>query len=145
MKSINPYLNFAGNTEEAFNFYKKIFGGDFPGGVYRFKDTPEAKKLNSADKEKVMHVALPMGPSNMIMATDALESMGQKLTYGNNFYISIEAENKEEADSLFKGLSEGAKIEMDLQDAFWGAYFGMLTDKFGVQWMINYSYPQQNQ
>lgn len=145
MKSINPYLNFAGNTEEAFNFYKKIFGGDFPGGVYRFKDTPEAEKLNSVDKEKVMHVALPMGPSNMIMATDALESMGQKLTYGNNFYISIEAENKEEADSLFNGLSEGAKIEMDMQDAFWGAYFGMLTDKFGVQWMINYSYPQQNQ
>lgn len=145
MKSINPYLNFAGNTEEAFNFYKKVFGGDFPGGIYRFKDTPEAEKLNSDDKEKVMHVALPMGPSNMIMATDALESMGQKLTYGNNFYISIEAESKEEADKLFKGLSEGAKIEMDMQDAFWGAYFGMLTDKFGVQWMINYSSPQQKQ
>lgn len=145
MKSINPYLNFAGNTEEAFNFYKKVFGGEFPGGIYRFKDTPEAEKLNDTDKEKVMHVALPMGTSNMIMATDALESMGQKLTYGNNFYISIDAENKEEADKLFKGLSDGAKIEMEMQDAFWGAYFGMLTDKFGVQWMINYASPQQNQ
>ncbi len=145
MKSINPYLNFAGNTEEAFNFYKKVFGGEFPGGIYRFKDTPEAEKLNDTDKEKVMHVALPMGTSNMIMATDALESMGQKLTNGNNFYISIDAENKEEADKLFKGLSDGAKIEMEMQDAFWGAYFGMLTDKFGVQWMINYASPQQNQ
>lgn len=144
MKSINPYLNFAGNTEEAFNFYKKVFGGDFLGGVYRFKDTPEAEKLNDTDKEKVMHIALPMGNGNMIMATDALESMGQKLSFGNNFYISVDAESKEEADKLFDGLSDGAKIEVPMRDEFWGAYFGMLTDKFGVQWMINYAYPQQN-
>jgi PhnB protein len=144
MKSINPYLNFSGNTEEAFNFYKKVFGGDFLGGVYRFKDTPEAEKLNNTDKEKVMHIALPMGNGNMIMATDALKSMGQKLTFGNNFYISIDAESKEEADKLFEGLSEDAVIEVPMRDEFWGAYFGMLTDKFGVQWMISYAYPQQN-
>jgi PhnB protein len=144
MKSINPYLNFAGNTEEAFNFYKKVFGGDFLGGVFRFKDTPEAEKMNDADKEKIMHVALPMGNSNMIMATDALESMGFKLTFGNNFYISIEAENKDEADKIFKGLSEGAKIDMAMADQFWGAYFGSLKDKFSVNWMISYTYPKQN-
>lgn len=139
MKSINPYLNFPGNTEEAFNFYKKVFGGEFLGGVYRFKDTPDADKLSDSDKEKVMHVGLKMGESNFLMATDALESMGFKVTFGNNFYISIEAESKEEADKLFKGLSEGGKIEMPMADQFWGDYFGSLVDKFGVRWMINYS------
>lgn len=139
MKSINPYLNFPGNTEEAFNFYKKVFGGEFLGGVYRFKDTPDADKLSDSDKEKVMHVGLKMGESNFLMATDALESMGFKVTFGNNFYISIEAESKEEADKLFKGLSEGGKIEMPMADQFWGDYFGSLADKFGVRWMINYS------
>lgn len=143
MKSINPYLNFPGNTEEAFNFYKKVFGGDFVGGIYRFKDTPDAKKLSAADQEKVMHVGLQMGEGNYLMATDALESMGFKVTFGNNFYISIEAESKEEADKLFKGLSEGGKADMPMKDEFWGAYFGMLTDKFGVKWMINYTYPQK--
>ena len=142
MKSINPYLNFPGNTEEAFNFYKKVFGGDFVGGINRFKDTPDAGKLNAADQEKVMHIGLQMGNGNYLMATDALESMGFKVAFGNNFYISIDAESKEEADKLFKGLSDGGKIEMPMKDEFWGAYFGMLTDKFGVQWMINFSNPQ---
>lgn len=144
MKAVNPYLNFAGNTEEAFNFYKSVFGGEFLGGIFRFKDTPDATKLNAADKEKIMHVALKMGESNMIMATDALESMGFKLTFGNNFYISIDAESKEEADKLFNALSEGGKIEVKMADQFWGAYFGSLTDKFNVKWMINYTYPKQN-
>lgn len=139
MKSINPYLNFPGNTEEAFNFYKKIFGGDFVGGISRFKNTPEAEKMNPADKEKIMHVALKMGKSNMIMATDALESMGFKITFGNNFYISIDAESKEEADKLFKALSEGGKKDMEMADQFWGDYFGSLVDKFGVRWMISFS------
>ena len=142
MKSINPYLNFPGNAEEAFNFYKKVFGGDFVGGINRFKDTPDAGKLNAADQEKVMHIGLQMGNDNYLMATDALESMGFKVAFGNNFYISIDAESKEEADKLFKGLSDGGKIEMPMKDEFWGAYFGMLTDKFGVQWMINFSNPQ---
>jgi len=142
MKSINPYLNFAGNTEEAFDFYKKIFGGDFAGGIFRFKDTPDAEKLSKSDQEKVMHVGLPMGKGNMLMATDALESMGFKLTFGNNIHLSIETDSKEEADKLFKELSEGGNVDMSMQDQFWGAYFGSLTDKFGVKWMINYTYPQ---
>lgn len=144
MKSINPYLNFPGNTEEAFNFYKEVFGGEFIGGVYRFKDTPEAEKLSKSDQEKVMHIALPLGDGNMLMATDALESMGFKVTFGNNFFISIDADTKEEADKLFTGLSEGGTADMPMMDQFWGAYFGMVTDKFGVKWMINYTHPQED-
>lgn len=142
MKSINPYLNFPGNTEEAFNFYKKVFGGDFLGGIARFKDAPGTENLSIADKEKVMHIGLPMGNNNFIMATDALESMGFKVTFGNNFYIAIDAESKEEADKLFKGLSEDGKVEMPLADQFWGDYFGSLTDKFSVKWMVIYSSPK---
>ena len=144
MKSINPYLNFPGNTEEAFNFYKKVFGGDFFGGISRFKSAPGTENLSDADKEKVMHIGLQMGNNNFIMATDALESMGQKVTFGNNFYIAIDAESREEADKLFKGLAEGGKIEMPMSDQFWGDYFGSLVDKFGVQWMVIYSPPKEN-
>lgn len=140
MATLNPYLNFNGNTEEAFNFYKSVFGGEFIGGISRFKDTPDGAKLSAADGEKVMHVALAIGKGNILMATDAMESMGQKLTAGNNFYLSLETDSKEEADKLYDKLSAGGKIEMPLQDAFWGAYFGMFADKFGVQWMINYTY-----
>lgn len=143
MKSINPYLNFPGNTEEAFNFYKKVFGGDFIGGVIRFKDAPGSEDLNEKDKSKVMHIALPMGKGNMLMATDALGSMGFKIKFGNNFYISISTDSKEEADKIFNGLSEGGKVEVPMKDEFWGDYFGMITDKFSVQWMINYTYPKQ--
>jgi PhnB protein len=144
MKSINPYLNFPENTEEAFNFYKNVFGGDFFGGISRFKGAPGTENLSDADKEKVMHIGLQMGNNNFIMATDALESMGQKVTFGNNFYIAIDAESREEADKLFKGLAEGGKIEMPMSDQFWGDYFGSLVDKFGVQWMVIYSPPKEN-
>jgi PhnB protein len=137
MKSINPYLNFDGNTEEAFNFYKSVFGGEFKGGITRFKDTAEAKKIPEKEQEKVMHVALPIGNGNILMGTDALESMGQSLTQGNNFYITISAENKGEADELFKKLSEGGEVEMEMQKTFWDSYFGMFKDKFGIQWMID--------
>lgn len=143
MATLNPYLNFPGNAEDAFNFYKSVFGGDFAGGIFRFKDTPEAEKLSKNDREKVMHVSLPVGKGNILMATDALESMGHKVTAGNNFHLSLEAESKEEADKLFKDLSSGGKVTQFLADAFWGAYFGMVTDKFGIQWMVNYTYPQQ--
>ena len=142
MIKINPYLNFPGNTEEAFNFYKKVFGGDFAGGIFRFKDTPDKDRLSKEDQEKVMHVGLPVG-NNMLMATDALESMGFKLTFGNNFYLSVETEGKEEADRIFSSLSEGGNVQMPMKDEFWGAYFGMLTDNFGVQWMVSYTYPQE--
>ena len=141
MATMSPYLNFNGNTEEAFNFYKSVFGGEFL-AVMRFKDNPECGNIAEADKDKIMHIALPIGSGNALMATDALESMGQKLTFGNNFYICLAPESKAEADRLFNGLSDGGKIEMPLQEMFWGAYYGSFTDKFGVQWMVNYS---QNQ
>ena len=141
MPAINPYLNFAGNTEEAFNFYKSVFGGDFL-TLQRFKDTPEASKIPKHEQDKVMHVALPIGKGNVLMATDALESMGQKVTFGNNFYITIDPESREEAQRLFDGLSAGGKVEMPMQDAFWGSYFGMFKDRFGVQWMVNYTKPK---
>ena len=137
MPTLNPYLNFAGNTEEAFNFYKSIFGGEFIGGIKRFKDFPGSEKMSQEDANKIMHVALPIGKDHVIMATDALESMGQKLIQGNNFYISINTDTKDEADTLFAKLSEGGKIELPIQETFWGAYFGMLEDKFRIQWMIN--------
>jgi len=138
MPSLNPYLNFNGNTEEAFNFYKSVFGGEFA-SVERFKNTPEAGKMPEADKNKIMHIALPIGKDNMLMATDVLESMGQQLTVGNNFSISINADSKEEADRLFNGLSAGGKVELEMQKTFWGSYFGMFSDKFGIQWMISYN------
>ncbi|KUO63652.1 glyoxalase [bacterium BRH_c32] len=139
MKSINPYLNFPGNTEEAFNFYKKIFGGDFIGDIFRFRDTPEAEKMSGEDKEKIMHIALKMGKSNMLMATDALESMGFNVSFGNNFYISIDADSISEADQLFKDLADGGKILVEIGHQFWADYFGSLEDKFSVRWMINFS------
>lgn len=138
MPSLNPYLNFDGNTEEAFNFYKSVFGGEFL-ALQRFRDLPpEVSNIPDNEKNKIMHIALPIGKSNMLMATDALECMGQKLTVGDNFYITIEPDSREEADKLFNGLSAGGKVEMPMQDMFWGAYYGSFRDKFGVQWMINY-------
>lgn len=137
MAAINPYLNFMGNTEEAFNFYKSVFGGDFI-MVMRFSDTEEGERLPEHDRGKIMHIALPIGKGNMLMATDALESMGQKLESGNNFYISVNTDSKAEADKLYDGLSAGGKIEMPIQDASWGSYFGMFADRYGIQWMISF-------
>lgn len=139
MPAINPYLNFQGNTEEAFTYYKSIFGGEFIGGISRFKDTPEGEKLPENERDKIMHIALPIGEANMIMATDALESMGQKVQPGNNFYLSITADNKEQADEFFDKLSDSGEIEMEMQDMFWGDYFGMCTDKFGIKWMVSFN------
>jgi PhnB protein len=136
MPSLNPYLNFAGNTEEAFNFYKSVFGGEFA-MLQRFEQTPDGNVPPNL-KDKIMHVSLPIGKNNILMGTDACEEMGFKLTKGNNFYICIDAESREEADKLFNALAEGGKIDAALQDMFWGAYWGSLTDKFGIQWMMNY-------
>ncbi len=142
MATFNPYLNFPGNTEEAFEFYRSIFGGEFI-AIQRFRETPVADQIPAEAKDKIMHVSLPIGKGNVLMGTDALESMGHKLTFGNNFNISIEAESKEEAKRLYDGLSLGGKIETPIHDEFWGAYFGMFTDRFGARWMINYTYPKQ--
>jgi len=139
MATINPYINFSGNTEEAFNFYKSVFGGEFA-AVMRFGDSPGCDQMPIAegDKNKIMHIALPIGNENVLMATDMLESMGPKLEEGNNFSISFSADSREEADKIFKGLADGGKEEMPLADAFWGAYFGMLQDKFGIRWMVSH-------
>ena len=142
MKTVYPYLNFPGNAEEAFNFYKSVFGGEFA-MVQRFKDTPEADRVPEDLKEKLMHIALPIGKGNVLMATDALESMGHKVTAGTNFHLSISADSEEEANKLFAGLSAGGIVTVPLAKMFWGAYFGMCTDKFGIQWMVNYTYPKQ--
>ncbi len=142
MTKINTYLNFAGNTEEAFNFYKSVFGGEFS-SVVRFKDFPmKGVKIPKGDENKIMHICLPIG-NDMLMATDAPESMGFKVNFGNNSYISIHPDSKEEADRIFKALSAGGKVEMPIADQPWGDYFGSFKDKFGVLWMVNYSYPKE--
>ncbi len=134
---INPYLNFSGNTEEVFNFYKSVFGGEFM-NVTRFRDTPESARVPDNEKDKIMHIALPLGDGNVIMGTDALESMGHKLTVGNNMSLTITAESKEDADRFYNGLSAGGKNLMPMADQFWGAYFGMVTDKYDIHWMISF-------
>jgi PhnB protein len=138
MTRFSPYLNFNGTTEQAFNFYKSIFGKEIS-FIQRFKDTPEGHKLSKEEGNMIMHISMPLNDNFLLLGTDALESMGQHLVMGNNFSICIEPESQEEADTLFKKLSEGGKVEMPLQKMFWGAYYGMLTDKFGLQWMINYT------
>ncbi len=136
---VNPYLNFPGNAEEAFTFYRYIFGGE--PSVTRYKDMPpmEGVEISKEDAEKIMHISLPLGKDSLLMASDALESFGQSCKVGNNTYISLRPDSKEEADRIFQKLSEGAEIEMPLEDQFWGDYFGALKDKFGIQWMINYN------
>lgn len=136
MPSINPYLNFPGNTEEAFNFYKGIFGGEFM-TVMRFKEGPESEKVPEHLRDKIMHIALPIG-NNILMGTDAVEEMGFPLTMGNNSYISINADSLDEAKRIFDGLSAGGKVEMPFDKVFWGGYFGSLKDKFGAQWMMSF-------
>ncbi|HQY21937.1 MAG TPA: VOC family protein [Ignavibacteria bacterium] len=140
MARTSTYLNFARNTEEAFNFYRSVFGGEFTGGIYRFKDIPasdDMPPMPEDDKQLVMHVELAIIGGHMLMGTDAPESMGFNLKFGNNFSINLEPDTRAETEKLFKALSEGGKITTELQEMFWGAYFGSCTDKFGVQWMFN--------
>ena len=140
MTKLNCYLNFQDNAEQAFNFYKSVFGGEFA-GIMRFKEVaefPGKEKLSETDLNKIMHIALPIG-DNMLMATDMLESQGQKLKTGNDVTLSVHPDSKEEADRLYNELSAGGKAHMPMADMFWGDYWGMLTDKFGVNWMVNFS------
>jgi uncharacterized glyoxalase superfamily protein PhnB/uncharacterized protein YndB with AHSA1/START domain len=140
---VSTYLNFPGNTEAAFNFYKSVFGGEFNGdGLQRFGDiTPPdgMPPLSDEDKKLIIHVELPILGGHVLMATDAAESMGLKVEYGNNTHINLEPETREETQKLYKALSAGGTVTMELQDMFWGAYFGSCTDRFGVNWMFNYS------
>ena len=137
MGTVNPYLNFQGNTEEAFDFYKSVFGGEFALKL-RFKDTPEKDRVPADEQDKLMHIALPIGKTSVLMATDALESMGHRVTPGTNSHISYHADSKEDADKIFNGLSAGGTVSVPLNQTFWGSYFGMLVDKFGISWMVSY-------
>jgi PhnB protein len=140
---LHSYLNFAGDAQEAFDLYKSVFGGEFS-SVVRFRDFPmEGVTIPEEDGDKLMHIALPIGEDNILMASDVLESLGQQLVQGNNVYVSVHPESREEADRIFNALSEGAEIEMPIADQAWGDYYGALKDKFGVQWMVNYSPPRE--
>ena len=142
MAKVSTYLNFTGNTEEAFTFYKTVFGGDFIGGIARFGDIPPSEDMppmSDADKNLVMHIALPILGGHMLMGTDAPESMGFRVVFGNNVYINLEPDTRAETRRLFIALSAGGKVEQELQDMFWGDYYGSCKDKFGVQWMFNCS------
>lgn len=142
MARVSTYVNFSRNTEEAFNFYKTVFGTEFEGKMGRMGEVPPQEgqpPLPDEDKNLVMHVALPILGGHMLMGTDAPESMGFKLNQGNNVYINLEPDTREETDRLFKALSEGGKVEMEMQVMFWGDYFGSCTDKFGLHWMFNCS------
>lgn len=143
MAKTSTYLNFSRNTEEAFNFYKSVFGGDFVDGkINRFGEIPEMEgmpPIAETDKNLVMHISLPILGGHLLMGTDAPDSMGFKVNQGNNVYISLHPDSQLEADQLFAKLTEGGVVEMPMQDMFWGDYYGSLTDKFGIRWMVNYS------
>lgn len=142
MALINPYINFNGNAEEAFNFYKSVFGGEFA-KIMRFKDisSPEYPVAEN-DANKIMHIALPIG-KNILMANDVPERMGQVNENENRSKISISTESREEADKLFSGLSAGGNIEVPIGDSPWGSYFAMFRDKFGIEWMVDFD-PKYN-
>lgn len=141
MAQVSTYLNFERQTEEAFNFYKSVFGTEFI-GIMRHRDVPvpEGQPGPSDDiKDLIINVALPILGGHILMGTDAPEEAGFKLTQGNNVHICLMPDTREEADRLFAALSEGGEVEMPMQDMFWGDYYGSFTDKFGVHWMINQS------
>lgn len=137
MKAVNPYLNFNGNTEEVFDFYKSVFGGEFA-MVMRYGEVQEGSEMPSGAEDKIMHIALPLQNGSVLMGTDVLESMGHSLKEGNNYFICLSLDNKEEGDELFAALAAGGKIDIPYQKQFWGAFHGQLTDKFGIQWMLDF-------
>jgi len=139
MGKVAIYLNFQGETEEAFNFYKSVFGTEFSAPIMRMRDLPadpNAPKISESEMNSVMHVALPIIGGTEIMGTDMLESMGHKLVVGNNTTISLQLDSKKEADKLYKLLSEGGSDKAPMRDEFWG-YWGCCLDKFGIRWMFN--------
>ncbi len=140
MARVSTYLNFARSTEQAFEFYKSVFGTEFSGGINRFKDIPPQPgqpPLTDADKDLVMHVELPILGGHVLMGTDAPESMGFSVREGNNVFINLEPDTRAETERLFKALSEGGKVEMPLAEMFWGGYFASFSDRFGTRWMLN--------
>lgn len=143
MARVSTYLNFPRNTEEVFNYYKSIFGGEFSGGsIARLGDIQASEgmpRIAEEDKNLIMHIELPILGGHLLMGTDAPESMGFSLNLGNNVHINLEPDTRDETKRLFYALSEGGTITTELQVMFWGAYYGSCTDKFGIQWMFNCS------
>ncbi len=140
MASVNPYLNFNGNCEEAFTLYKKVFGTEFQ-FAGKFKDMPPLEgqpPIAEADGEKIMHISLPISKETMLLGSDCLESFGGKAIFGSNFTVSVNTDSQEEADKIFSGLAEGGKITMPMNQTFWGSYFGMLVDRFDIPWMVSF-------
>lgn len=142
MAAINPYLTFNGNCEEAFNFYKSVFGGEFS-FIGRFGEMPPGEHpLPDSVKNKIMHVSLPISKETNLFGSDAAAEFGGVPTVGDNISVSINADSEQEADKLFNGLSAGGNVTMPMNKTFWGAYFGMFKDKFGINWMVNFDYNQ---
>lgn len=147
MATVNIYLTFDGNCEAAFDFYKSVFGGEFP-YVGRFGEMPpgeDGKGVTEEEANRIMHISLPISKETILMGSDTGGEWAANYRPGNNFSISVNAENRGEADTLFAGLSAGGQVTMPLADMFWGAYFGSLTDKFGINWMVNYDDPEKMQ
>ena len=146
MPKINPYLTFLGNCEEAFHFYRSVFGGEFP-YVGRFSDMPPAEgvTLSEEDKSKIMHMSLPMDEGTALMGSDTGGEWAPKTVIGNNVSMSVTADSKEDADRYFAQLSEGGEVTMPMEDTFWGDYFGMCTDRFGIHWMIGFNEGAQSE
>lgn len=137
MALINPHINFNGNAEEAFNFYKSVFGGEFA-MIMRISDLASADfPVSDDDRNKIMHIALPIG-QNVLMGNDIPASMGRVDENENRSKISVSAESREEAEKIFNGLSVGGNVEMPITDSPWGSYFGMFRDKYGIEWMVDY-------
>ena len=145
MARTSTYLNFPGNTEKAFEFYRSVFGTEFNGPLRRMGEVPPGPgmpPLGEKEKRAVLHVELPTVGGHLIMGTDVLESLGQKLVVGNNVSINLEPDTRAETRRLFSALAEGGKVTMQLQEMFWGGYFGSVTDKFGANWMVNCAAPE---
>lgn len=143
MQSVDIYLHFSGNSEEAFKFYRSVFGGEFI-TAQRYRDVPGSDKMSADDQEKMMHISLKIAEHTTLMASDNLSVSESTLIAGNNFHICLQADTEKEADKLFNALSREGHIEMPMNKTFWGAYFGMCKDKFGIFWMINFTYPISN-
>lgn len=143
MVRVNPYLNFPGTAEAAFTFYRSVFGGEFT-SLVRFRDVPGGgSAVPSHEADKILHVALPVGREHVLMASDALESLGQAVRPGNPVYLCLQMESREEADRVFAALSHGGEVETPLADQFWGDYYGSCRDRYGVQWMVAYTPPRE--
>ena len=143
MATVNAYLNFEGTCEEAFHFYRSVFGGEY-GYVGRYSEMPSEEPLPEEDKQKIMHMSLPIG-NTVLMGSDSAGQWGGNTVVGNNVSLSINTNSREEADRIFKGLSNGGTVTMPMNETFWGSYFGMFTDKYGINWMVSYDQNQQEQ